>query len=83
MLAPEQAAQYNAAYEDWRIANSPTGGRVGRPRVNVEIPDELKRGRGRPSFDEAKKEAKRKAAIAKLQQEYSTQGGQPNVYPSQ
>ena len=83
VLAPEQAAQYNAAYEDWRIANSPTGGRVGRPRVNVEIPDELKRGRGRPSFDEAKKEAKRKAAIAKLQQEYSTQGGQPNVYPSQ
>jgi phage gp29-like protein len=89
VLSPEQAGAYNAAYEDWRRLQSPTGGQVGRPRTRVEIPQELKRGRGRPALSEAKKEEKRKQKIADLekqfrkeQEEKAMTGGLPNVSPS-
>lgn len=65
-MTPAQLEAYNKQVDEEQKASSPTGGKVGRPRVRPVIPQELKRGRGRPKKSESKSEAERKARIAQL-----------------
>jgi len=63
LTTPEEIRRYNAAIEEWERMKSPTGGRVGRPRLKPELPSHLKRKPGRPSASETAEEEERKRKI--------------------
>lgn len=62
MLTPDEAKEY----ENWYNQNygKKSDMPVGRPRVRAILPDELRRGRGRPALVERDKEAERQAKVA-------------------
>ena len=78
-MTPAQLEAYNKQVDEEQKAASPTGGKVGRPRVRPIIPQELKRGRGRPRKSESKNEATRKAKIAQLANAVRDKGVPSNV----
>jgi len=74
-MTPQEMAQYQAMLEQQRRAQSPTGGRVGRPRQKPVIPEHLKRRPGRPPAEDDPKEIERKRNIDEIVKRWEAERG--------